>query len=224
MKDNIAIICDFDGTIAVRDVGHHFFGSFVPDVALWEELLEKWKIGLISSKECLQQEIDWIDATVDDLDRFIEDEKLDPYFKDFVDFCNRRKYRFLILSDGLDYYIDSLLLNNGLGYLDFKANHLVLDDGKIAGIEFPWHDPIDCTLCGNCKRFHVEELKGKGLYTIYIGNGYSDRCPAEYADLIFAKSDLLRHCEQKGIDCVKFDNFRDVERELTRILYLNELE
>ena len=127
MNGEKAIICDFDGTIAVRDIGHHFFESLVSDTSLWEELLEKWKIGLISSKECLMREISMIDAGREDLDRFIENEKLDPYFKDFVDFCEKRKYEFVILSDGLDYYIDSMLMNNGLGYLEFRANHLVFE-------------------------------------------------------------------------------------------------
>ena len=219
MNGEKAIICDFDGTIAVRDIGHHFFESLVSDTSLWEELLEKWKIGLISSKECLMREISMIDAGREDLDRFIENEKFDPYFKDFVDFCEKRKYEFVILSDGLDYYIDSMLMNNGLGYLEFRANHLVFEMERISGIEFPWFDKIDCSLCGNCKRYHIEEIKRKGFTSIYIGNGYSDRCPAEYADIIFAKSDLLAHCRQKGLDHIEFENFRDVERELTELLY-----
>ncbi len=219
MNGEIAIICDFDGTIAVRDVGHHFFGSMVDDTAVWEELLEKWKIGLISSKECLTREMSMIDACREDLDRFIENEKLDIYFKDFVDFCEKRMYEFVILSDGMDYYIESMLMNNGLGYLDFRANHLVFEGDRLSRIEFPWFDRIDCTLCGNCKKYHIEEFKRKGLTSIYIGNGYSDRCPSEYADIIFAKSDLLDHCRQKGIDHIEFGNFRDVERELTEILY-----
>jgi 2,3-diketo-5-methylthio-1-phosphopentane phosphatase len=221
----IAIISDFDGTIAARDVGHHFIGSFVPDAAAWEELLNKWKMGLISSRECLEQELDWIDVTREQLDDFIEDEKFDPYFKDFVDFCNRGLYEFLILSDGLDYYIDYLLLNFGLGYLGFRANHLVIDDNsRLAGIEFPWYDRMECTMCGNCKAWHVEGLKKKGFFTVYIGNGYSDRCPAEHADLVFAKDDLLGHCRQKNISCEQFHNFRDVERELTKRFFLSETE
>lgn len=220
MTGRIAIICDFDGTITERDVGHHFFGTYVPDAESWHALLEKWKIGLISSRECLEQELEWAQARLPDLDEFIEGEKIDPYFRDFVDFCNREKYEFLILSDGLDYYIEAILMNFGLGYLEFRANGLLTEGEDLSRIEFPWFNMIGCKMCGNCKKYHVELLSDKGFYTIYIGNGYSDRCPAEYADMVFAKDDLLEHFRQKKLDCVEFSNFRDVEREMTRRLYL----
>ena len=221
MNRKIAIICDFDGTVSARDVGHHFFGTYVPDRGRRRELLERWKIGLISSRECLERELGMLEADRGELDAFIEGESLDPYFKDFVDFCNRRKYEFLILSDGLDYYIDRLLMKFGLGFLDFRANHLVLNNGSIAGIEFPFYNKLECTMCGNCKRYHLERLAERGYFTVYVGNGYSDRCPSGYADLVLAKEDLLVHCRRERISCIPFENFRDVERELTKRLILS---
>jgi 2-hydroxy-3-keto-5-methylthiopentenyl-1-phosphate phosphatase len=77
-------------------------------------------------------------------------------------------------------------------------------------------------MCGNCKRYHVEQLKKEEYYTVYIGNGYSDRCPAEHADVVFAKGDLLDHCRCEGLECIPFSNFRDVERELTKRFILTE--
>ncbi|HUV36132.1 MAG TPA: HAD-IB family phosphatase [Patescibacteria group bacterium] len=220
-RKKVAIICDFDGTVSSRDVGHKFFSTYVPDGERRRELLDRWKIGLISSRECLEREIDLVKADRRDLDTFIEEESLDPYFKDFVDFCNRRKYEFLILSDGLDYYIDRLLMKFGLGFLDFRANHLVINNGSFAGIEFPYYNLLECTMCGNCKRYHVEQLMGRGYFSVYVGNGYSDRCPSGYADLVLAKGELLTHCRQENIPCIPFDNFRDVEREVTTRLILS---
>ncbi|UCF04274.1 MAG: MtnX-like HAD-IB family phosphatase [bacterium] len=222
MRRKVAVICDFDGTISVRDVGHHFFGAFISDSHGRSDLLHRWKIGLISSRECLVTEIDWVDASREDLDNFLSNELLDPYIKDFIDFCDRRDFKTLILSDGLDYYIDKLLMKFGLGFLDYRANHLVLSNGRLAGVEFPYYDLMECTMCGNCKRYHVEQLKNEGYYTVYVGNGYSDRCPAEHADIVLAKGDLLDHCRREGQECVPFSNFRDVERELTERLILAE--
>ena len=82
---DVAIISDFDGTIAERDVGAHFFETFIPRRAEHDELLEKWQLGLISSRECLEREIAMVEAGLADLDRFIEGERFDPFFKDFVD-------------------------------------------------------------------------------------------------------------------------------------------
>ncbi len=221
MNRKITIISDFDGTISERDIGHHFFGTFIPDKEQWQELLRRWKFGLVSSKECLEREISWVKARSKDLDQFIGNETLDPYFKDFVDFCNRRRFDILILSDGLDYYIDYLLMKFGLGFLRFKANKLVLHNGNISGIAFPYYNMMECTMCANCKKYHLERLKEEGHYIIYVGNGFSDRCPAGSADMVLAKGDLLEHCLQEEIDCIPFRNFRDVERELTTRLILS---
>jgi 2-hydroxy-3-keto-5-methylthiopentenyl-1-phosphate phosphatase len=221
-SQRIAVVSDFDGTITLRDVGHHFFEKFIPDRKSHEDLLEKWKIGLISSRECLEKEIAWVKAGISDLDDFIEDEPLDPFFKDFVDFCNRRKFELMILSDGLDYYIDSILMRYGYGFIDFRSNHLVADGDVISGVEFPWYLPELCDMCANCKKAHIDRLRGEGYFTVYIGNGYSDRCPSEHADMVFAKGDLLDHCEREKIDCIRFRNFRDVEREMMSRLFLSD--
>jgi len=217
LKSNgrISILCDFDGTVAERDVGHCLFEKFVEDHAKWLETLERWKMGLISSKECLEREISWLDAGMRDIEGFVGEEPLDPYFRDFVDFCVKRKYDILILSDGLDYYIDTLLMREGVGFVPFKANHLVHDGGRVSGIDFPYFDTMDCEMCGNCKLHHLEEKRRDGYFTVYVGNGYSDRCPAEHAELVLANGELLEHCRREGVSCVPFDNFRDVERELT---------
>lgn len=222
MNRKITIICDFDGTVSERDVGHNFFGTFIMGKERWLDLIENWKLGLISSKECLEREMEWVEAGVEELDSFVSDEKLDPYFKDFVDFCNRCEYNLLIVSDGLDYYIDLMLMKTGLGYLDYRANKLVTSSSTLVDIKFPYYNSMECTMCGNCKRYHLEELKDGGFYTVYVGNGYSDRCPAQHADLVLAKGDLLDYCKMKKIDYVPFKNFRDVEFELTERLVLPE--
>jgi 2,3-diketo-5-methylthio-1-phosphopentane phosphatase len=221
-SERIAIVSDFDGTITLRDVGHSFFEEFIPDRKAHEDLLENWKIGLVSSRECLEREVEWVEAGLADLDTFIENEPLDPFFKDFVDFCNRRKFELMILSDGLDYYIDSILMRYGFGFIDFKSNHLVTDGDRIVGIECPWYLPEICEMCANCKKAHVQKLRDEGFITVYIGNGYSDRCPSEHADIVFAKGELFDHCRREKIDCIRFRNFRDVERELTSKLYLSD--
>ncbi len=217
----VAVISDFDGTVSKRDVGHHFFASYVPDRPKRDRLLDEWRLGLISSRECLEGEMALLEARREDLDGFLAGEGLDPYFKDFVDFCDRHHFEILITSDGLDYYIDRLLIDGGLGYLSFNANHLVLDGARMRAVEFPYYNTMACTRCGNCKRGHLERLKREGYYTAYVGNGYSDRCPAAHADLVLAKGELLEHCRREKIAHVPFENFRDVELELTSRLVLH---
>jgi len=214
LDSDIAVLCDFDGTVARRDIGHCFFEKYVNDHPRWNQLLQDWKIGLISSRECLTEEIGMIDVGIAELENFIGREQLDPYFRDFVDFCNNNKYEIQILSDGLDYYIENLLMDAGLGFIDFKANHLNFEGERITGVDFPYFNVLNCRMCGNCKKAHLQDMKRRGFFTIYVGNGYSDRCPSEHADMVFAKDDLRTHCEHEECEFIGFRNFRDVEREV----------
>jgi 2-hydroxy-3-keto-5-methylthiopentenyl-1-phosphate phosphatase len=126
----------------------------------------------------------------------------------------------VIVSDGLDYYIEKMLIRRGLAHLDFFANSVQLNENTLH-VKFPFYDLLDCKSCGNCKTYHMEKYKADGYFVVYVGNGFSDRCPSEYADLVFAKGDLLRHCRKNGIESTSFNNFRDVERELLQRFVIN---
>jgi len=216
----IAIICDFDGTVADEDVGNLLFRTFTSGGAS-REIVARWKQGEISSRECLEQECSIARASKRDLDKFISDRKLDMYFKDFLDFAKKRKMEVVILSDGLDYYIEKMLLRNGVAELDFFANRLEFEDHSLR-VSFPYFDLLDCKDCGNCKKYHLDKYKQEGYYIVYVGDGLSDRCPAEHADMVFAKGDLAAHCRKNGIDHVGFVNFRDVEREILNKVVLED--
>ena len=208
----IAVLCDFDGTVAREDVGNLLFQTFSnPDECL--DTVDQWKQGLISSRDCLQREAALARASREALDEFITQRQLDPYFRDFVDFVGRRGMELVIVSDGLDYYIERMLLRSGLAHLDFFANVLTVNGGCLH-VRFPYYDMLDCRSCGNCKTYHMEKYKAKGYFVVYIGNGLSDRCPSKYADFVFAKGDLLDYCRKNGVAFTEFKNFRDVEREL----------
>jgi 2-hydroxy-3-keto-5-methylthiopentenyl-1-phosphate phosphatase len=218
----IAILCDFDGTVARDDVGNLLFRTF-SDLHECLDTVDQWKQGLISSRDCLAREASLAHVSRDALDQFIGARRLDPYFKDFVDFAGRRGMELVIVSDGLDYYIERMLLKAGVAHVDFFANVLHLDDHTLH-VRFPYYDLLDCRSCGNCKTYHMEKYKAKGYFVVYIGNGLSDCCPSKYADFVFAKGDLLRYCNEKGIESAEFRNFRDVEREfLSRFVLTGEL-
>jgi 2,3-diketo-5-methylthio-1-phosphopentane phosphatase len=207
----IAVLCDFDGTIAREDVGNLFFRTFGGDET--QSIVEEWKEGRISSKECFEREAKLVSASRREVDRFINKRKLDPYFKDFTDFAGRNGIEVVIVSDGLDHYIERMLMRNGLGMIEFHSNVMQLVDGTLR-IDFPHHDLKDCRDCGNCKTYHLEKYKNAGYTIVYVGNGLSDRCPSTYSDFVFAKGELLQFCRENDINHIAFENFRDVEREI----------
>ena len=212
----IAVLCDFDGTVARDDVGNLLFRRFAGNGEALE-IVHRWKAGEISSRECLENEVAIAQVDRNALDSFLSERNLDPYFKDFHDFACRRGMEVVIMSDGLDYYIEQILVRNGLGHIEFYANAMRFTEDGLA-VDFPWYDLLECKDCGCCKTHHLYRSRAKGYYIIYVGDGLSDRCPCETADLVFAKGDLLAHCRTSGIDHIEFHNFRDVEREVLKRL------
>lgn len=216
----IAILCDFDGTVAREDVGNLLFRTFSTNGDAMR-VVDRWKRGEISSRECLEKEVALAVLAPDTLQSFVRERKIDPYFKDFHDFTRKRGIEVVILSDGLDYYIERMLVRNGLGEIEFFSNRLCATNDGYA-VKFPHYDKLECTDCGCCKTHHLLRYRERGYYIIYVGDGLSDRCPCESADLVFAKGDLLRHCQEKAIGYIEFRNFRDVEREVLQRLLSND--
>jgi 2,3-diketo-5-methylthio-1-phosphopentane phosphatase len=220
MQKKIAILCDFDGTVAQNDVGELLFRTF-SDNGNAEAVVDRWRRGEISSRECLEREAGMARAKQSELDRFLLGQRLDPYFKDFHDFAKKRDMEVVIMSDGLDYYIESMLVKNGLGEIEFFANQLEIA-GESLQVEFPYYDLLGCEDCGCCKTHHLYRYRDLGYYIIYVGDGLSDCCPCTTADLVFAKGQLADFCRKTGVDYIEFRNFRDVEREVLNRLVLGE--
>jgi 2,3-diketo-5-methylthio-1-phosphopentane phosphatase len=206
------IFCDFDGTIAEQDVGNLLFETFAD--SRWREAVEAWLAGRISSKECLIRECEAARVTREQLLSLADRQRLAPGFEEFVHFCQEHDIPLTVLSDGLDFYIERILANHGLGHLPIRANHLVFTGENRIAPEFPYIEH-SCGRCANCKGYHLRSAGGSGEWLVYIGDGYSDRCAADEADLVFAKRDLRRYCREAAIPYVEFDTFYDVVEGLS---------
>jgi 2-hydroxy-3-keto-5-methylthiopentenyl-1-phosphate phosphatase len=81
---------------------------------------------------------------------------------------------------------------------------------------FPYGDE-ECKMCGNCKRNHILTNSSDEDYTVYIGDGYSDKCPIQFCDFVFAKDSLLKYCEVNRITYFPFKDFNDIIRKLDEL-------
>jgi 2-hydroxy-3-keto-5-methylthiopentenyl-1-phosphate phosphatase len=203
---NKLVLVDFDGTITQNDVGALLFNSYSKEKS--KKIVSEWLQGKISSKECLQKECELIEITKKHLKNFALSQKIDEHFCDFVDLCKREKMDLAILSDGLDYYIKLILTKYHLEDIPFYSN-TVRFEGKKLIPEFPYYDQ-GCGNCGNCKKYHLENLRRPNQNVVYIGDGLSDKCAILEADFVFAKKDLKSFCEKEEIDYFEFKDFRDV--------------
>jgi len=200
---------DFDGTIATVDTTDAVLEAFADPC--WQAVEAEWKAGRIGSRECLVRQISLLRATPQELDDLISTFRIDPHFEGFVEYCQTRDIGIRIVSDGLDRSIATVLRRAGID-VPYFANRLEYIGGGHWRLSFP-NARSDCrALAGNCKCAalgrHPRALK------VVIGDGRSDFCMAEEADLVIAKSALLRLCVDQGLPHHSFVTFADAAKHL----------
>ncbi len=207
------VFVDFDGTITKRDVGNAFFRRFGNE-AESIKAVARWKNDGLSGKELMKKEAEFVSVTRDIALEFVREFDIDDTFKAFADFCSENRIEMTILSDGLDFYIEEVLARNGLSEIPFYSNIARFDTGKL-DIEFPYES--SCPKCANCKGHQILMRTGIDDLIVYIGNGFSDRCAVDYADMVFAKDELLKYCEENNITYYPFSTFEEVLSKFRRI-------
>lgn len=212
----IRLFCDFDGTITPEDVGNRLFRTYGGSRA--EEIVEQYRAGLINARECLSRECEAAGLlTREMVESFADRWPVDPRVREFFGFCRSHDIPVTILSDGLDCYVERILRREGLESIPFFANRAVFRSGGGISPEFPYRDE-HCDLCGNCKRNHIVTMSADDDVIVYVGDGLSDRCPARYADVIFAKGSLIGHCQRENISYFEFRNFGDILKRMEQLL------
>ncbi|MEW6510521.1 MAG: HAD-IB family phosphatase [Bacteroidota bacterium] len=209
----LVLFVDFDGTVTRGDVGNALFRTFGGEEC--DRLVAQYRSGVIGARECFRAEAEAMGRfSVERLHGFIDGQAIDDSFPSLVEFCRERGIELTILSDGLDYYIERILQRHGCGRVPFFANHLTLvdrrDDGTAqAAIEFSYAD-AECKCCACCKRNVMLTRAGDDDVLCLVGEGFSDRCPAGYADIVFAKDSLQTYCQLENISYFPYTTFRDV--------------
>ena len=208
-KKIFKIFVDFDGTISKTDVGEQFFLQFGnPETA--NEIINRWISKEINSKESWYLLCDTVkNHCYSEFENFIDSIEIDNYFKKFVEFCRINEIEIYVVSDGFDYYINRILKNNGLEELVRFSNKLTIGVENNLVPSFPYSDE-ECLKCANCKRNHIINNSDDSDYTIFVGDGYSDTCPAQYCDFIFAKNSLLKYCELNRVSYYPYKDFNEV--------------
>lgn len=203
------VFTDFDGTISRKDVGDAMFEYF-GDISACNDSFASFLRGEITAQQCWREGCGSMrPLSRNEFLEFALGHTVDPAFSSFVDYCASRTIPVHIVSDGFDAYIDPILEREGLQHLSRFTNHLdIRDDGSVSPA-FP-HTDAECNRCANCKRNHLLTLSSDNNVIVYVGDGISDRCPVQYADIVFAKDSLVSFCETHNITFHRFGSFDDV--------------
>ena len=203
----LSVFFDFDNTITTRDVIDDMLARFSVNDE-WKALEDRWLNGEIGSKECLEGQIKGISITREKLDKYLSGVKIDPYFKKIRLLLSSKNIEIIILSDNFDYILNAILENNGISGIKIYSNQIKIEDNSLKP-SFFFRDK-ECGACAHCKRNNLLTNTGEDFIVAYIGDGHSDICPSKYADLVFAKRDLLKHFTENSLPCIPCDTLKDV--------------
>jgi 2-hydroxy-3-keto-5-methylthiopentenyl-1-phosphate phosphatase len=221
----VAVVCDFDGTATLLDIGDeiskHFGGA-----AWWEAESARFRSGELDTRGIIQAIYARVFASEQEVRAFAASlAKLRPGFSELVAACAQRGAPFVLASGGLRQYIEAVLaahLPEDLrAHVRVIANEGVFGNGALE-VGFPGEAAsraLGCSACGTCKRVAVAEVRDLGAqHVIGIGDGFADRCLAQTADSLWARegSYLHRWCTAEGVAHTPFTTLEAAARAVTR--------
>jgi 2-hydroxy-3-keto-5-methylthiopentenyl-1-phosphate phosphatase len=215
-----ATVLDFDGAVCPHDVTEELLRAFAPPA--WWDIEREMRARRIGLREALTRQASLLSGSRDRMLAFaLERFELDPSFPPFASWASSRGMALAVASDGLGFYIEPMLAAAGVDGVRVMTNRFDDDTddavGGEGGLTFPFGHPV-CVGCGTCKMLAVVGSRvADGDAVAFVGEGYSDRFGAVYADVTFAKHHLARLCDEQGILFVPWDDYDDVRRGLEAV-------
>jgi 2-hydroxy-3-keto-5-methylthiopentenyl-1-phosphate phosphatase len=207
-----AVQCDFDGTITEEDVSYLILDTFAD--ANWRQILEDYMEGKIPVGTFSIKAFATVKADLQTLTDFVLKNnrvRIRPGFVELLQYCSRKNVKFVIVSNGLSFYIDVILENMGIKGIEvFAAQNQFSPEG----MQVEYIGPDGSQMEAGFKEAYTELLVKRGYSVIYVGNGISDIYPAKWARNIFATGDLLERCLEEKLECTPFNDLNDVVRGL----------
>lgn len=203
------IVVDFDGTLAIHDVGDELCDTFADPS--WRAVGAAWRRGELSLPAAQRRM--WASVRADRAAleaRSREVGELRPGADALFAAAERGAVRLVLASAGFDLYVEAIL---GDRLALFEAAYV---NGLEPGPEGPTlafphrelaRDPYAICKAAVCERHGA---------TAFAGDGSSDRSVAGRAPLVFAVRDslLALHCNERGLPCVPFTTFDEVLERL----------
>ena len=211
----LAILVDYDGTIAQTDVGDMLMAELKSDE--WEEATARYDAGLVGSRRLMEWEVGLWHPDPEAMARLAAEQPHDPDFAMLTRRAREAGVPVEVVSDGFGFFIGPALERLGIGDLPIVTAKTTFDADGRPSIAFPNGHP-SCFVCGTCKRNRVLGHQAAGRAVVFIGDGASDRYAAGYSDVVFAKEGLERLCIEYGWPFRRWTRFSEIDRWLADVL------
>ncbi len=201
--------CDFDGTITEEDEAFILLDAFAD--GNWRQVLDEYKDGKISVGAFNSRAFAMVKADEQTMLELVQrTQHVRPGFTDLVSHCRQKGFRLVIVSNGLDFYIEAILKRLGVDVEVFAAKTRF----NPVGITVQYVGPDGKVLDDSFKEAYTKAFLSEGYRVMYVGNGPSDMPAARLAHRIFATGGLLELCRETNLNCIPFDDLHDVVKNL----------
>jgi len=208
------IICDFDGTITLRDVTNLLLDQFTGRE--WRNLLEPYRSGQLTHLEIMQQGYLHLKTPLETLLEYAREHvQLRANFAGLVEFCKARGWPLYVVSGGLDFYIKAFLPE------EIPFYSYLSDFNEYWRVRLPETPILDMAAGHDFKVRVVEELQLEhpDQPIAFIGDGFNDWQAGSRADYLFtvAGSRLSLMSKAAGKPYTEFTDFAQIVTELANL-------
>ncbi len=204
------IQCDFDGTI----IGNNLSVLLREKYACgdWQKIDSDYLHGHLTVEKSNKLQFALIKEPKERLQEFVRQHiELRPGFVEFVRYCRKNAIPFVIVSSGLDFYIEPVLAQIGMRDLELHCGQTSFSRD---GIIVSYYDPEGNIINQGFKKKYLTWLNKRGNNVVYIGDGLSDFEAARQAEYVFATGHLLDLLDIHSIEHSAFSDFYDLQRQI----------
>jgi len=215
---NLAVLCDFDGTIAKIDAAEFILSRLANGD--WRKFGRQFDRGKITLENCVRKEFLLVNASRKEILHELRDViEFRPNFKMLAEYCRERNIPFVIVSAGLDFVIDYFLRLNHCRELVETCTAKA--KCSVNGIKLKFPQLRDKTSV-NFKQDLVRHNKKQGRSVIFIGDSSADFAAIIEADYAMAikGSGLARICKNRDIAFQAIVDFQEVVEAISRYNFL----
>jgi len=204
---------DFDGTLTEEDVSFALLDAFADGD--WRKLYEQYRRSKMTVGDFNTRAFAMVKASREELLKVAHEQvKLREGLRNLVNYCQERGFRFLVVSNGLDFYIKAILEDVGLGNIEFYAARTKFTPD---GLAVQYIGPEGAVLKKGFKEAYTRLFLTQGYQVVCLGNGPSDYFPAALSQHVFARDGLMDICKEKKLKCQPYEDLNDVVRGLKKL-------
>ena len=201
----LAILVDYDGTIALTDVSDTVMAEHVP--AIWESEAAAYDAGLMGSRRLMEIEMGLVDAPGEALLATAAAQPHDPGFVPFVRRAQAAGVVVEVVSDGFGFFIGPAL--EALGVRRAAGRHGADDVRGPPGLDRLPQRPPDLPRLRDLQAQPRPRPPGgrPGAWSS-SATARATATPPGYSDIVWAKRSLVRICLEAGWAVPPLDRVR----------------